>query len=221
MGKGAFWLGKGADTDSRQERMANIMSNRFEVPESYKEHHEDESKDSQQEEQYMAVKEEDGEKPRGSNMERVTGFGRRVAVKSEGKSEEIDDPRIHKMYGPKIQRMYREGLSENRGDSTDELTDSSEESRCEESMEAYEELVREFPELMGVVEEERKERERGHTERQLGKREMPGPILYNPVWNRGWGAAFKLKKRRVESSEREVDTSQEELKQQMGDAKTA
>ena len=170
MGKGAFWLGKGADTDSRQERIANLTLNRFEVSESYMKHLEDESKENkmgnQKGKQYLAVKEEDEEESRGSNMESVPGFGRRAAVKSE----EIDDSRIRKMYDPEIQRMYREGLPENRDDSTDESTDSSGESSCERCMEAYEELIREFPEMMEVVEEERKEREREETHREaIGK----------------------------------------------------
>ena len=122
--------------------MANIMSNRFEVPESYMDHLEDESKENKTDnrlaKQYLSIKEEDDDGPRGSNMERVTGFGRRVAVKSEVKSEEIDDPRTHKMYGPKIQRMRREDLPENGDDSTEESTDSSEESSCGKLMEAYE-----------------------------------------------------------------------------------
>ena len=75
-------------------------------------HLEDEAKenniDNPQEKQYMAVKEEEEEESRGCNMDSVPGFVRHVAAKSE----EIDDPRIHKMYDPRIQRMYREGFRE-------------------------------------------------------------------------------------------------------------
>ena len=112
MGKKDFWLGKGADTDSRQERKTSLTSNQFEVSEDYMNHLEDESKenniDNQQEKQYLAFKKEEEEEPRGSNMDRVPGIVRKVAVKSE----EVDDPRIHKMYDPRIQRMHREDLSE-------------------------------------------------------------------------------------------------------------
>ena len=160
MGKSAFWLGKGEDTDSRQERKTNLAANQFEVSGDYTRHLEDESEenniDNQQETQYLAAKEEDEEEPRGSNMGSVPGFVRRVAAKSE----EIDDPRLHKMYGPRIQRVYREGLSENREDSTD----SSDESISERRRGDYEELIREFPEAMELVEEERKERKETHRE---------------------------------------------------------
>ena len=79
MGKGSFWLGKGADTDSRQERKAHLTvikeENRYEVSEIYMKHLEDESEENnignQQEKRYLAVEEEDGEEPRGSNMDRV------------------------------------------------------------------------------------------------------------------------------------------------------
>ena len=90
-----------------------------------------------------------------------------MAVKSE--EEEVGDPRIHKMYDPRIQRMYREDLPEDREES--ESTDSPDDSSSERRRGDYEELIKEFPEAMELVEEERKERERererGHMEKQL------------------------------------------------------
>ena len=68
MGKRSFWPGKGADTDIRQERRANLAANQYEVSEIYMKHLEEESKenniDNQQETQYLAAKEEDEEESR-------------------------------------------------------------------------------------------------------------------------------------------------------------
>ena len=58
-------------------------------------------------------------------------------------------------------KRWIEGLSGNEDDSTD----SSEETSSERRRGEYEELVREFPEIMELVEEERKERERKETQR--------------------------------------------------------
>ena len=92
---------------------------------------------------------------RGNNMDSVQGTVRHVAVKTE----EMDDPRIHKMYDPRIQMMYREDSPEDREDSTESPEDSSSESSSDE----YEELIREFPEITAVVEEERERRKKGDT----------------------------------------------------------
>merc|ERR1712105_514086 len=74
------------------------------------------------------------------------------------------------------------------------------------SSEDYEELIREFPEIMKVVEEEGKEKERRHTGKQLRKRAPPGPISYSTVWNRGWRSSFKRKK--TENSNSKTDTGE-------------
>ena len=147
--------------------------------------------------QHFAAKEEDEDEPRGSNMESVQGTLRHGAVKTE----ERNDPRIHMMYDPRIHMMYREDLSEDQEDSYGDQEDSSEDSISESSSDDYEELIRGFPEITEVIEEERKEKERRHVEKQLRRRKLPGPISYNLVWGRGWRSAFK--RMRVEIPKRE------------------
>ena len=122
------------------------------------------------------------------------------------KTEEMDGPRIHMVYDTRIQMMYREDLSEER-----EREDSSEDSSSESSSGDYEELASEFADIMAEVEEQRKEKEKRHVEKQLRIRKPPGLISYGLVWSRGWRAAFK--KRRAESPKRELNTEKEEKKE--------
>ena len=104
------------------------------------------------------------------------------------------DQRIHTMYD-------KEALKVDASDSESE-SDSSEISPSED----YEESIREFPEIMKVVEEERKEKERKHIEKQLRKRVPPGPISYSMVWNRGWRSSFKRMK--TENSNSRTETGE-------------
>ena len=198
MGKGPFWLGKWSDTDSRQDSKTHLTAtkeeNQYEVSESYMKHPGDESKgnniDNNQGTQHLAVKEEDEDESRGSNMDSVPGIVRHVAVKTE----EVGDPRIRKMYGPRIQMMYRGGWSEER----EESTDSSEDSSSVSSSDDYEELIKEFPEITEVAEEERKGKERRRVEKQLRRRKYRG--RYHIIWygtedgvrhSGGWGSEVR------------------------------
>ena len=119
------------------------------------------------------------------------------------KTEEGNDPRVHMMYDPRIHMMR------NQEDLPEDQNDSSDDSSSESTDEDYDGLFREFPEIMEVIEDERKEKERRHMEKQLRKRVPPGPMSYRMVWNRGGRSTFK--RMREEGSRRELNTGESVL----------